>query len=98
MKLLILLAMLSGWLFSEIKEFFYNGGLGNLLAFGLLRIVFVLSSIIITVMFIIFPRFIYEACWLLKQNFMTYEKNKENNESKLELMKKDTKEKRQHSF
>ena len=41
MKMFFILTMLCGWLIAEIKDFFYNGGIANLLAFGLLKIIFI---------------------------------------------------------
>ena len=43
----IIIAILSGWLFSEIKDFILNGGFDNKLATILLKIVFILLGIII---------------------------------------------------
>jgi hypothetical protein len=41
MSMFLILAILSGWLIAELKDFFYNGGIANLLAFGLLKILFI---------------------------------------------------------
>ena len=84
MKLLILLSILTGWLFAEVREFFANGGIGNLLAFGLLRILIVISSMVLTILFVMFPRMIYEAYWLFNENFQNALKRKEDNLGKIE--------------
>ncbi len=46
MKMFFILTLLCGWLIAEIKDFFYNGGIANLLAFGLLKIIFILIFIL----------------------------------------------------
>jgi hypothetical protein len=48
---LIILAILSGWLFSEMKDFIMNGGYDNKLATILLKIVFILVGILICALF-----------------------------------------------
>src|SRR6185437_11264888 len=41
MKLVLILSLLAGWLISELKDFLTNGGIGNILAFSLLKIIFI---------------------------------------------------------
>jgi hypothetical protein len=41
MKLLIILAFLSGWLVTELKDIFTNGAYTNLMALALLKIMFI---------------------------------------------------------
>jgi len=43
---LIVIGILSGWLFSEIKEFIVNGGLDNKLATILIKIIFIVFGIV----------------------------------------------------
>ncbi len=47
MKDLVILAILSGWLAAELKEFFINGGISNALAFSLLKIIFIIALILV---------------------------------------------------
>lgn len=54
MRLLIALAILSGWLVTELKDFISGGGLANILAFSLLKICLILFIIIILIMMITF--------------------------------------------
>jgi len=46
-----ILAILSGWLFSEMKDFIMNGGYDNKLATILLKIVFILVGILMCAFF-----------------------------------------------
>ncbi len=48
MRLYILIALFSGWLIIELKDFLSNGGINNMLAFTLLKIVFIVTAMIIT--------------------------------------------------
>jgi len=57
MRLLITLAILTGWLVTELKDFVNGGGVSNILAFGLLKICFILFSIIILIILISFYDF-----------------------------------------
>lgn len=50
MKLIIAMTLLVGWLAVEIRDFCFNGGLSHSLAYGLLKIILILASIIITIM------------------------------------------------
>ena len=47
MRLMFSLAVLVVWLFFELKDFFYNGGLTHSLAFGLLKITVILILILV---------------------------------------------------
>ena len=47
MRDLVILALLAGWLASELKDFFINGGISNTLAFSLLKIIFIIAIILI---------------------------------------------------
>ncbi len=44
---LIIMAILSGWLFSEMKDFILNGGCDNKLATILLKVIFIIVGILI---------------------------------------------------
>jgi len=44
---IIVIAILSGWLFSEIKDFIVSGGFDNKLATILIRIIFIINGILI---------------------------------------------------
>jgi hypothetical protein len=48
MREYIALCLLGGWLCSELKDFINYGGVGNTLAFTLLKIIFILMMIIVT--------------------------------------------------
>jgi hypothetical protein len=50
MKYVILISVLAGWLFTEIKEFFSQGAMSNPLAVTLLKILFI-SIVILIVSF-----------------------------------------------
>jgi len=54
MILLIALAILFGWLVTELKEFISGGGFANILAFSLLKICLILFIIVILIMTITF--------------------------------------------
>lgn len=47
MKIIISTTMLLVWLVFELKDFFSNGGFSHSLAFGLLKIMFIMASIVI---------------------------------------------------
>ena len=47
MKVVISLSILFVWLLFELKDFFFNGGFNHALAFGLLKIGFIIGAIII---------------------------------------------------
>ncbi len=44
---LIVIALLSGWLIAELKDFVLNGGFDNKLATILLKIIFIMNGILI---------------------------------------------------
>ena len=50
-----------GWLVTELKDFMTIGGVTNQLAFGLLKICFILFLIAITMGGIVFPEVVMEA-------------------------------------
>jgi len=50
MRLIITMTLLIGWLVVEIRDFCFNGGLSHFLAFGLLKIILILASIIVIIM------------------------------------------------
>lgn len=52
MKLIITLTLLIGWLVLEIKDFCFNGGLSHSLAFGLLKITLILTSIVVIILMV----------------------------------------------
>ena|ERR1700733_8155262 len=52
MRLYILIALFSGWLIIELKDFLSNGGINNALAFTLLKIVFIITAMIVTGVYI----------------------------------------------
>ena len=47
MTMIVVLALLSGWLVTELKDFFSNGGVTNTLAFGLLKMIVIVVMILI---------------------------------------------------
>jgi hypothetical protein len=59
---LIVMAILSGWLFSEIKDFILNGGCDNKLATILLKVIFIVVGILICA----FSDFNFEKFFLFK--------------------------------
>ena len=63
----IILALLSGWLVTELKDFMTLGGVSNLLAFGLLKICFIMFLIAIVIGGIIFPEVVLEALRRMKE-------------------------------
>jgi hypothetical protein len=64
MKWLILLAVLAGWLVSELKDFFKAGALENTLALSLLKIVFICAVILMVAFCLVtskkLPRITYQ--------------------------------------
>jgi hypothetical protein len=52
------IAMLSGWLVVELKDFFSSGGMGNSLAFTLLKIIFIFTLIMGNVILILAPHLV----------------------------------------
>ena len=46
---LVILAIFSGWLFSEIKEFIVHGGHDNKLAVSLLKITFIFNMMMLSI-------------------------------------------------
>ena len=67
MKMFIILALLSGWLVTELKDFMTLGGVSNLLAFGLLKICFIMFLIAVVIGGIIFPEVVLEALRRMKE-------------------------------
>ena len=63
----IILALLSGWLVTELKDFMTLGGVSNLLAFGLLKICFIMFLIAVVIGGIIFPEVVLEALRRMKE-------------------------------
>ncbi len=61
MKMFIILALLSGWLVTELKDFMTLGGVSNFLAFGLLKICFIMFLIAIVIGGIVFPEVVAEG-------------------------------------
>ena len=61
MRLYILIALFSGWLIIELKDFLSNGGINNTLAFTLLKIVFIVTAMIVTGVYITNDGDIYVA-------------------------------------
>ena len=59
--MLIILALLSGWLVTELKDFMSLGGVSNYLAFGLLKICFIMFLIALVIGGIVFPEVVMEA-------------------------------------
>ena len=57
----IILALLSGWLVTELKDFKTLGGVSNLLAFGLLKICFIMFLFAMVIGGIFFPEVVFEA-------------------------------------
>ena len=57
----IILALLSGWLVTELKDFMTLGGVSNQLAFGLLKICFIMFLIAVVMGGIVFPEVVFEA-------------------------------------
>lgn len=47
---IILIAIFSGWLFTEIKEFLVHGGYDNKLAVVLLKIIFIFNAIFVCIL------------------------------------------------
>ena len=47
MRDLVILAILSGWLITELKDYFINSGISNTLAFSLLMIIFIIAIILV---------------------------------------------------
>src|SRR5689334_1632639 len=47
MKMLILVAFLSGWLITELKDIFTAGAYSNTIAYALLKIIFISFSLLI---------------------------------------------------
>ena len=64
----IILALLSGWLATELKDFMTLGGVSNVLAFGLLKICFIMFLIAVVIGGIIFPEVVLEALRRMKEN------------------------------
>jgi len=69
MRLLIVLAILAGWLATEIKEFIIAGGINNTLAFSLLKICFILFMIIILVIMISFYDLVVELIGRINKSY-----------------------------
>ena len=63
----IILALLSGWLATELKDFMTLGGVSNVLAFGLLKICFIMFLIAVVIGGIIFPEVVLEALRRMKE-------------------------------
>ena len=63
----IILALLSGWLATELKDFMTLGGVSNVLAFGLLKICFIMFLIAVVIGGIIFPEVVLEALRTMKE-------------------------------
>ena len=67
MKMFIILALLTGWLVTELKDFMTLGGVSNLLAFGLLKICFIMFLIAVVIGGIMFPEVVLEALRRMKE-------------------------------
>ena len=67
MRMFIILALLSGWLVTELKDFMNLGGGTNLLAFGLLKICFTLFLIAFVIGGIYFPEIVMEGLRSIKE-------------------------------
>ncbi len=67
MKMFIILALLAGWLVTELKDFMTLGGVSNLLAFGLLKICFIMFLIAMVIGGIMFPEVVLEALRRMKE-------------------------------
>jgi len=52
----LLIAIFSGWLFTEIKEFIVHGGYDNKLAVVLLKIIFIFNAILVCVFWDVLPQ------------------------------------------
>jgi hypothetical protein len=75
LKWLIALALLSGWLTSEIKDFFFDGGWGNRLAIGLFKISTLFVLIAMVIMVILFPQLLLRNLESLNQKLNQERKN-----------------------
>ena len=64
---LLIIAILSGWIFSEMKDFILNGGYDNKIATIILKIIFILVGILVCVFF----DFNYEKYFQPKENHET---------------------------
>ena len=64
---LIIIAILSGWLFSEMKDFILNGGFDNKIAIIILKIVLILIGIMICA----FNDFNFDKYFLSKEKIET---------------------------
>ena len=58
--LVVVLSLLAGWLVKELKDFFSFGGISNILAFGLLKMIFITVMILIFATIIIGSQFLKE--------------------------------------
>ncbi len=61
LKWFIGLAALVGWLVTELKDFIQLGGVSNFLAFGILKICFILFVIALVLGVILCPRLVIRA-------------------------------------
>lgn len=87
MKQIIASTILGVWLLFELRDFFYNGGFSNSVAFGLLRICLVLvlmsllltANLIVTILPKIFKTIMRNERQELDQRFVEITKKAQNN-------------------
>jgi hypothetical protein len=75
LKWLIALAVLSGWLTSEIKDFFFDGGWANRLAISLFKISTLFVLIAMVIMVILFPKLLMHNLESLNQKLNSERRN-----------------------
>lgn len=68
---IVILAVLSGWLVGEMKDFITNGGVSNVVAFSLLKICFILCAIVIMIALIAYYYLIPDTIKRLYQKYNT---------------------------